>query len=825
MVSIFSKNFYIYVFWWGIATIIDLCALWFFHEIIQYSIFVATILAFLISAFIWFFYHRFITFKNHYKKNIFLAFVQFIWVNITTQLLYMFLLYVFVDVFYIYYLYAAIWSKWITFVLNYIFHNFITFGSIYIPRYVYVVVLVLINMSRLLRNEITAIKKDVVQKMIQYHIVKSDTNMVVPNKIDWAKWLTRYQIIPDRWENWDKKNDSITISSEWWKMPIDLLQKYRSYYPERYWDRYTLSNIEIQVYQYLLNNNWKSKDAYASILRNRWYGWDFKWMREKMNYLADLWIWWVILHPIWKSNTPMRYEVSDYNHVDPRLSSLSNGDSFVQTWWTYADVDFLQMVKEFHEKNIKVALDIAFTYSSIDSVLIQDVAQKWKKSLYYNWFEFYELSEEEENSEQNKNNRCVLSNYYDKKLYPEVEKIYYNWRWNLCHLIYAKRDINHTIHPWLEDYYKAILKKWIMPWTVNGVLYSWIDAIRFDAFPELPIPLKESLYTYIKTLRPDLLIIWEDWSNEFNYIKYQQTNGLTNYFARTITEAFIINRKDSKLLEQYFSDVITSYYAWNDLNYWLPTWTYINSHDTDRIASKLNNQNRELTPIAMMTDFVNQVWYKWHFIRDDPKTNKNQFGTKYYQGPPVKEIFPLLRSIIQFVYMLPGANVVYYGEEKWMWWWDDPDNRKPMLRDEKLFLPQSICNTTSLEYCAFGSWFYNWFSKNSLFQDYQTLINLKKQYPSIRYGSIDAKIPIYSTNDEDIRWIIVFSRKYQDEMSFFISNQKHNGSDSSVALSVGKSLFTLVDPFTKKQYVSDENWWVYIDDLPVEQSIILVEQK
>jgi len=115
-----------YIFWWWIAAIIDLLALYIFVDIFNVSYILWAIFAFIISFMFWFLFQKYITFSNKDKKHLsqwllfFLFQLVWLWVNIL-------LLYIFVDKFWFYYIYVAIFNKFIIFIWNFFANNYLNF--------------------------------------------------------------------------------------------------------------------------------------------------------------------------------------------------------------------------------------------------------------------------------------------------------------------------------------------------------------------------------------------------------------------------------------------------------------------------------------------------------------------------------------------------------------------------------------------------------------------------------------------------------------------------------------------------------------------------
>ena len=122
----------------------------------------------------------------------------------------------------------------------------------------------------------------------------------------------------------------------------------------------------------------------------------------------------------------------------------------------------------------------------------------------------------------------------------------------------------------------------------------------------------------------------------------------------------------------------------------------VDSHDTDRLVSKIFNPDRAY-------DTGNRE-------QDDPT---------YDGSKPPAEAYAKARLIALLQMTSPGAPMVYYGDEVGMWGSDDPNNRKPMLwKDLEPYDEPGMA--TMDDHLAF----------------YREIIALRNAHPALRTGSI-----------------------------------------------------------------------------------------
>ena len=106
-------------------------------------------------------------------------------------------------------------------------------------------------------------------------------------------------------------------------------------------------------------------------------GGDLKGIISKLEYIKSLGCDALYLTPIFKSPSNHKYDIVDYFEVDPNF-----GD----------ETDLTNLVKELHNRGMKLVLDAVFNHVSELNDKFQDVISKGKESEYYDWFvrvEFY----------------------------------------------------------------------------------------------------------------------------------------------------------------------------------------------------------------------------------------------------------------------------------------------------------------------------------------------------------------------------------------------------------------------------------------------------
>lgn len=574
--------------------------------------------------------------------------------------------------------------------------------------------------------------------------------------------MIRYQIIPDRWYNAYHYNDYNTWPLEWTNIWSWLQNAWIwSWITPWYHDWFMFSHLEKNIISsYKMNNNITYAMATSSLLRNRWFWWDFLWIEKKIWYLVDLWINGILIHPIWLSLSPMKYDIIDWRHIDPRLTTefdnrIMTFDTYTKNisdmdrWLTQSDKEFFYLIDEVHDKWLKLVVDMPLLYASVSNYLIKDIALYGKKSFYYWWFDF---SDKDHKTDKQS---CSLSSFYNPHLYSWTINIYYQWWRGDCTKIYIKRWVwIHDIPDWLYNYYLSVAKRWFWSKIINGKIYDWIDGIRIDAFEEYPPRFLSAFYTDVKRIKPDAIIIGEKWSTDISPIVHFQVDTITFYPIRQRIESFILQKW--KWLKEWvlsLTQKIELFYN-NNSKISEKLINYTSSHDTDRLLSRFIYTNKDLAIPYFQSSWTDVLRNLGQFAWDSPWISRADHDAHYIHTAPSSWDIKNLYWAIAFQFLMPWSPIVYYGDEVGMYGADDPDNRQPMRRDIKKNFPRHTCERWNdpLEYCLTSNKIEDYEWDKNLIQRYKKLISMKKHSPALQNGTLSMNVCYIRDNYLSCTW-------------------------------------------------------------------------
>ena len=467
------------------------------------------------------------------------------------------------------------------------------------------------------------------------------------NSISWHEHAIWYQIFPDRFYNGDKSNDPTieTLTGTW---PYDVQ------------DAWEVMPWTEQWYKFQSWEKKNGKDFYYNAQLRR-YGGDLQGIIDKLDYLQDLGVNAIYINPIFESPSAHKYGAKYYHHVDNNFGPDPDGDvkiwekedpSNPKTWqWTSADLLFLKLIQEVHQRNMHIIIDGVFNHVGIPFWAFEDVRINGSESPYASWFS--------------------IKNWDDPK--TAINEFEYEG-WAGYQDLPEFSENEQGLIPPIQSHIHAIVKRWMDP-NNDGDPSDGIDGWRLDVAETVNINFWKTFRKWVKEINPNAYLTGEVWWENFwdniminasPWIQEDVFHSVMNYrFADSVFK-FFIDKKDkisaedfSKIINQIFDD-----YGFENI---LKIQNLYGSHDTERIASSCVNPNRWI-------DHANNLNYNPEFKIRKPNSEEEE----------------LLLQLIAFQFMFPGVPYIYYGDEVGMWGADDPDCRKPMVWDEFKYENENI---------------------------------------------------------------------------------------------------------------------------------------
>jgi len=574
---------------------------------------------------------------------------------------------------------------------------------------------------------------------------------------DWSKEAIWYQIFPERFDNGDKTNDP----------KIDDMKMGWPYqFPENW-------KIMPWTSDWYTTQAWEQNpkhDFYWNIGSRR-YGGDLQGIINRLDYIQNLGITAIYLNPIFESPSLHKYDATMFHHVDNNFGPNPELDKKIwatedpinpKTWkWTPADSLFLTLIKECHSRGLKIIIDGVFNHVGSSFWAFQDVVKNQQKSKYKDWFTIDKW--DDPNTEKNE---FEYSGWYGVKDLPEI-----------------REDENGLIEV-PRNHIHDIVKRWMDP-NNDGNPDDGIDGWRLDVADMVAQTFWRDFRIWVKEINPNAYITgevwWSDWQNN------KMFNAAPWFDGKTFDA--VMNYRFTKAVKNYISDVktqTTSEEFVNAINQIISDYpkenlygimNLLGSHDAERLASLPVNPDH---------------WYD-HFQKD----------TVFNIRKPNSEERLKQRLMVALQMTMPGAPMIYYGDENGMWGGDDPDCRKPMVWEEMIYddeIGSPFGNKRPVDKVEFDSSLFNWNQK---------LIKIRKNNKELSLGELE----FIGFNNEDKTLIF---RRYLNDSEIFVAI---NNSNSVQNFSLDNKKVELSDLISNRNYKNEKG--KYLIQINPYQIIIL----
>ncbi len=509
----------------------------------------------------------------------------------------------------------------------------------------------------------------------------------IPRVPEWSQNSIWYQIFPERFANGDKTNDPT---------PRDM----EGVWPYNIPEGWQISPWTSDWYKLQPWEKANGHDFYWNAGVRR-YGGDIQGIIDRLDYLKELGITAIYLNPVFESPSLHKYDTRMYHHIDNNFGPNPKEDEKIWTnenpvdpksWkWTSADRLFLKLIQEVHKRGMKIIIDGVFNHVGTSFWAFEDVLKNQKKSPYKDWF--------------------IIKSWDDPNT-PQNEFDYQGWA-GVKDLPEINKKGKYDLADGFAEHIHAIVKRWMEP---DGNPSNGIDGWRLDVAEKVNIKFWKKFRSWVKDIKPEAYITgeiwWEDWQinqifNASPWLQGDSFDGVMNYRFAQAVKKFVVDVKD-QISPQAFADSIKALkrdYP-NDNLYSLQN--LIDSHDVDRISSQIVNPDR---------------WFD-HFA--NPGQNK-----EYQVRKPNNDEILKQRLIAGIQMTMPGAPMIYYGDEAGMWGGDDPDCRKPMVWADMKYDTETadpLGRTRKPDSVFFDTKLFNW---------YKSLIAIRKENKILSKGDLN----------------------------------------------------------------------------------------
>lgn len=495
---------------------------------------------------------------------------------------------------------------------------------------------------------------------------------------DWAKGAVMYQIYVDRFYDGDKNNN--VINNEY----------------------IYLGKPAVHI------DDW-NKIPSTDDIRN-FYGGDIKGIIDKLDYLKELGIDAIYLNPIFVSPSNHKYDIQDYDYVDPHIGVIvqDGGETlreghfhnkfasmYTKRTTEKANLDASnKLVEEFiqkaHEKGLKVIFDGVFNHCG--------AFNKWlDREGFYGRQENYPVGAyRQKNSPYN--------NYF---FWYDVE----NWPNNDCYDGWWGFDnhpkLNYEGSKELYDYMLNVGIKWVSP-PYNADGWRLDVAADLGKSKEFNHKFWRDFRNSVKKANPNAIILAEHYGDASEWLQGDEWDTIMNYdaFMEPITWFLTGMEKHS---DEFRVDLLCNGNVFESAMRYHMSRLSIQSIQISMNELSNHDHSRFLTRTNMTVGRLNTK---------GPEAASHNIN----KG--------IMKEAITFQMTWPGAPTIYYGDEAGVTGWTDPDNRRtyPWGNEDKEILEYyklaisihkkySALKTGSMEYleCSYGILAYGrWDDKNKV---------------------------------------------------------------------------------------------------------------
>lgn len=280
-------------------------------------------------------------------------------------------------------------------------------------------------------------------------------------------------------------------------------------------------------------------------------GGDIKGITEKLDYIKSVGANAVYLTPVFKAPSNHKYDIEDYKTIDPAFGTTD---------------DIKELVAQAHARGMYVVLDAVFNHCSSRIMQFRDVLEKGKRSRYFDWFVIHG----DRADMQALNYECFASCPYMPK-------------WN-------------TSNPEVADYLTDIALYWIREADIDG----W----RLDVSDEVSHAFWRKMRLSVKALKPECVLIGENWHDAGSYLAGDQFDSIMNYaFTKAAMDFFAFGKFGAKGM----ADKLSSLLMRNGDNVNFMMLNLLDSHDTHRFLTRVGGDRRKLLSAFALSVFFTGV--------------------------------------------------------------------------------------------------------------------------------------------------------------------------------------------------------------------------
>ena len=339
------------------------------------------------------------------------------------------------------------------------------------------------------------------------------------------------------------------------------------------------------------------------------FGGDLDGICKHLDYIQSLGVTALYLNPIFKSPSNHKYDIIDYYEIDEMFGGKEA---------------FKRLVKACHERGIKIMLDAVFNHVSEGFYPFNQVMEHGRKSDYFDWF----VIDGDKISGDRDNYDCFAACKYMPKL--------------------------NTNNPKVQSYLIDIAKYYITEYDIDG----W----RLDVADEVAHDFWQQMRRKIKAVKPDAVLIGENWHNSESFLCGDQFDSIMNY---GVTKAFLDFFAREVIDEGGFAEALNAQL----MRYTDTTnnmmFNLLDCHDTHRFFSEVGCNQRKLMHALLALVFLPgsiNLYYGTEILTEggyDPDSRRT-FDWDKLNDPEIKGV----KGEIAYILKLKNQPAIAHGTVK-----------------------------------------------------------------------------------------------------------------------------------------------------------------
>lgn len=439
----------------------------------------------------------------------------------------------------------------------------------------------------------------------------------------WMLGAVWYNIFPERFDNAQPLNDQgwphgtpVAWDGDWFSITPDEFE--------------ASANRAISAPLRYADDPERRRPPLADTVFERRFGGDLQGVRRRLDHIARLGATAVWLCPVFDATSLHKYDAADHRHIDPHLAHPGTPETRPQlfsadpsNWrWTPADTELVErLLPAARERGLRVILDGVWNHTGVAHPAFADALERGPASPYFEWFDL----------KRDDRGRVAGWRAWDRR--------------NGGLPVFTQHD--GDLSPGPKRYVFDVTRRWMDP-DADGNPGDGIDGWRLDVANEVGARFWSDWRAHVRAINPDAALIGELWFDGSDYFGGRAFDAQMNYplaFALLPWLAGV----ESPEIDDRLRNALDHHPATV-----LAQMNLLASHDTARLVSLLANPGLDYDRDAGMT------------------------ASGFVRSRPGQDAYDRLELSFAVLAVLPGAPMVFAGDELGVWGGDDPENRKPL---------------------------------------------------------------------------------------------------------------------------------------------------